>query len=904
MNVLSFADFRERFAHRLRLRTRRLDLRRRAAVFSRGDEPDTLQRIYVINLDRTPERWYRVRRELDRFHERHGKRLSAITRRFSAIDATHMGPRPDSSILTPTFTLADQLAVSPNPLLQIDDEARAREIIMTRQEIAIALSHIEVWKLIANGDVPSALVLEDDVFMVRGFARDLQATWSVLTQNPAGKPEFDLLFLAFRDVSDLRPPRGRQPVRRRLRPGIWEASGYVLTRDGARRLLSQLPAYGPVDLWLNFQFPNLKVFTAVRPIIEQRIDEPSTNSYSVLPVLSQVGVITREKPLVATKKNLKGPVIAVGEYESGMTALGKALSMLGYTCYSDRDSLPSGELAKLLYGQRNRLFNAYVNVGSLDAEALTTIAAANPDALFITTSARKVPSSLRPEQLLQLEVNTKDRWAILSNFLEVDYPPFPYPDDTDLGQRPLVDRPPLSVTLAATDLRFDVSPWILRLRQEKWNGISMGAEFILGSIVATTDWTAGDTLGNATWKLRDDTFPSNLALFTAANFIERVRDRAVLTLKEQTTPVREFTSAAIASRESYLYGSFRAELRPSNVPGLITGVFLHRNGPRQEIDIEFLGKDTTKMLVNVYYNPGPDSTKLEYGYRGTPTLIDLGFDAATDFHIYEIDWRSEAIRWKVDGTVVYERVFWDPTPIPDQPLEFNVNLWHSRSTKFAGKLATKRIPASAELRSIEIRTVESTTSKLLHVDRAQLRLEIPEPYVEISLGDPVYFESTIGDRVLKAERIDGGEVPIYSANVKTPFGFTDITTAEDFSKPSIIWGIDGIFDWNLIPAGQSFEHTDHCGRLQLRSSDLDAEYVLLVLQATRGQYGFDRVYRASLGNLRSNVTVRVPLDSAGNLSLDRQTEIASAHRSLLHAQALSLEALDTMVSARVRASGV
>jgi beta-glucanase (GH16 family) len=61
---------------------------------------------------------------------------------------------------------------------------------------------------------------------------------------------------------------------------------------------------------------------------------------------------------------------------------------------------------------------------------------------------------------------------------------------------------------------------------------------------------------------------------------------------------------------------------------VITGFFLHRNSPRQEIDIEFLGNDTTKLLVNVYYNPGYEGARMEYGFRSTPTLIDLGFDAA------------------------------------------------------------------------------------------------------------------------------------------------------------------------------------------------------------------------------------------------------------------------------------
>lgn len=291
---------------------------------------------------------------------------------------------------------------------------------------------------------------------------------------------------------------------------------------------------------------------------------------------------------------------------------------------------------------------------------------------------------------------------------------------------------------------------------------------------------------------------------------------------------------------------------------------------------------------------GPFSANRDRGVLvPKPEFEQLDMDYAR--HAIEPAFRVEAVGRRVDGLRnEYTKLY----PPAAKKIGFELPVTDDGEWDWA--TMTK---LGERLRAID--TANERLGRVRHdLTRAQLRLEIPEPYVEISLGDPVYFESTIGDRVLKAERIDGGEVPIYSANVKTPFGFTDTTKAEDFSKPSIIWGIDGIFDWNLVPAGQSFEHTDHCGRLQLRSSDLDAEYVLLVLQATRGQYGFDRVYRASLGNLRSNVTVRVPLDSTGNLSLDRQKEIASAHRSLLHAQTLSLEALDTVVSARVRASSV
>ena len=105
MNTLTMAEVGERAAHRLRYTLRRLDPRRQVSVLSGGDEPDALQRIYVINLDRRPDRWHRVRKELDRFTDRHGAGLSTLTRRFSAVDARYMDASPDPTILA-TMELA------------------------------------------------------------------------------------------------------------------------------------------------------------------------------------------------------------------------------------------------------------------------------------------------------------------------------------------------------------------------------------------------------------------------------------------------------------------------------------------------------------------------------------------------------------------------------------------------------------------------------------------------------------------------------------------------------------------------------------------------------------------------------------------------------------------------------
>lgn len=78
----------------------------------------------------------------------------------------------------------------------------------------------------------------------------------------------------------------------------------------------------------------------------------------------------------------------------------------------------------------------------------------------------------------------------------------------------------------------------------------------------------------------------------------------------------------------------------------------------------------------------------------------------------------------------------------------------------------------------------------------------------------------------------------------------------------------------------------------------------LALRSAREEYGFDRVYRSSLGNVRAAVTVRVPVDAGGRPSLARQREIAAEHQSLVDAQAQSLTTIDSVLSARLTAASL
>ncbi|MCW5796842.1 MAG: family 16 glycosylhydrolase [Nitrospira sp.] len=179
-------------------------------------------------------------------------------------------------------------------------------------------------------------------------------------------------------------------------------------------------------------------------------------------------------------------------------------------------------------------------------------------------------------------------------------------------------------------------------------------------------------------------------------------DGVHLVLNKAAKGPRPYRSGSFASVQSFGHGRFQAEIKGARGAGLVTGFFLHRASPRQEIDIELTGDEPQRMLVNVYFNPGDAGTALDFGYRGSPCKIDLGFDATQDFHVYTIEWRPGFISWSVDGVTVHSRVGWDPSPIPHLPMRLHANLWAPRSDELAGRIDESVLPATAVFKNISI----------------------------------------------------------------------------------------------------------------------------------------------------------------------------------------------------------
>ena len=126
----------------------------------------------------------------------------------------------------------------------------------------------------------------------------------------------------------------------------------------------------------------------------------------------------------------------------------------------------------------------------------------------------------------------------------------------------------------------------------------------------------------------------------------------------------------------YGYGRYEVVMRPAKGSGLVSSFFTYTGPPfghpHDEIDIEFLGNDTSKVQFNVFAN----------GEALNPPLISLGFDASEAFNLYAFEWTENEVRWYVNGQHVFTVSDTD-WRIPAYPGKIMVNLWTGQPKLFA-----------------------------------------------------------------------------------------------------------------------------------------------------------------------------------------------------------------------------
>ena len=175
-------------------------------------------------------------------------------------------------------------------------------------------------------------------------------------------------------------------------------------------------------------------------------------------------------------------------------------------------------------------------------------------------------------------------------------------------------------------------------------------------------WTNGDVF-NVVWKKHNVVYENGIMRLGITE------EKASAWLNDAEVEFN-YTAGEARTENYYHYGDFEVSMKPSANPGTASTFFtctgpydvkfvldengdrvLDENGqpvtvenPHDEIDIEFLGNDTTHVQFNFFVD----------GVGGNEYMHNLGFDASEDFHTYGYRWEPDSITWFVDGEPVYK----------------------------------------------------------------------------------------------------------------------------------------------------------------------------------------------------------------------------------------------------------
>ena len=171
--------------------------------------------------------------------------------------------------------------------------------------------------------------------------------------------------------------------------------------------------------------------------------------------------------------------------------------------------------------------------------------------------------------------------------------------------------------------------------------------------------------------------------------IRQTAEGADLDVRRHPSRSGPYTGGEMKTLKTYGYGRYEVVMRPAKGSGLVSSFFTYtgsyEGNPHDEIDIEFLGLDTSRIHFNYFRN----------GKTGESATFDLPFDAADADHLYAFEWAPEGITWYVDGEPYYKTVEGDAyLPTTPGSVIFNVwtgkpfmSAWHGKPTFESGAAA-------------------------------------------------------------------------------------------------------------------------------------------------------------------------------------------------------------------------
>jgi endo-1,3-1,4-beta-glycanase ExoK len=215
-----------------------------------------------------------------------------------------------------------------------------------------------------------------------------------------------------------------------------------------------------------------------------------------------------------------------------------------------------------------------------------------------------------------------------------------------------------------------------------------------------------DTFDSSLWALQTFTWDGNLAQFSATS--ATVAD-GILTMSltsAATGATKPYLGAEVRSTKTITYGKVSARMRFASGSGVVSGLVLFYtpwpNCDWNEIDVEHLGRapESSQLNAMVYTGTYNASCTTSVTPIQEPLMANLGFDAETDFHLYDIEWTPTDVKYYADGVLL--RTWTTNIALLKRPMNVLLTIWASSSASWAGAVDATTAPSSAELDWIKV----------------------------------------------------------------------------------------------------------------------------------------------------------------------------------------------------------
>lgn len=146
---------------------------------------------------------------------------------------------------------------------------------------------------------------------------------------------------------------------------------------------------------------------------------------------------------------------------------------------------------------------------------------------------------------------------------------------------------------------------------------------------------------------------------------------------------KQFSGAAIQSKEKFSYGLYEIRLRSKTANGLMFSFMTY-------------SKEPPFSLISLEL-PGQNEHFIAYNHQTTPSVMNYKYDVvennAEEWNVYGIEWLPDRITWYINGVQVFKQTISIPTGMQ----HILLSAWIAGNEGWAGMVDPKELPVAVEV---------------------------------------------------------------------------------------------------------------------------------------------------------------------------------------------------------------